>query len=149
MPMEVLKPGGLIWASPSISHLSGSHLVFPRLYTCVAYMGSILVYLPLLFSLLSFSSFIKNPFSHKPHELKNRRYISSRLLIILQLYLKKSIINLFSLLIQLFTTKYLSQYHFLMFSLSQTRFTVKYTLPAGSVYILPPPHNTPTTRIWS
>ena len=70
--LEVLKPGGLIWASPSISHLSGSHLVFPRLYTCVAYMVSILVYLPLLFSLLSFSSFIKNPFSHKPHELKNR-----------------------------------------------------------------------------
>ena len=57
-----------------LSHLSGSHLVFPRLYTCVAYMGSILVYLPLLFSLLSFSSFIKNPFSRKPHELKNRRY---------------------------------------------------------------------------
>ena len=72
--LKVLKPGGLIWASPSISHLSGSHLVFPRLYTCVAYMVSILVYLPLLFSLLSFSSFIKNPFSRKPHELKNRRY---------------------------------------------------------------------------
>ena len=78
--LKVLKPGGLIWASPSISHLSGSHLVFPRLYTCVAYMGSILVYLPLLFSLLSFSSFIKNPFSRKPHELKNRLYNTQRTL---------------------------------------------------------------------
>ena len=65
---------GLFGLPQHLSHLSGSHLVFPRLYTCVAYMVSILVYLPLLFSLLSFSSFIKNPFSHKPHELKNRQY---------------------------------------------------------------------------
>ena len=65
---------GLFGLPQHLSHLSGSHLVFPRLYTCVAYMVSILVYLPLLFSLLSFSSFIKNPFSRKPHELKNRRY---------------------------------------------------------------------------
>ena len=69
---------GLFGLPQHLSHLSGSHLVFPRLYTCVAYMGSILVYLPLLFSLLSFSSFIKNPFSRKPHELKNRLWTKIR-----------------------------------------------------------------------